>query len=175
MLAALAMTALLQAAAPAASYGPAAPEPVQKPVKTSAAATPAPANCASARTSGDAQDIIVCAPPGYRLNPDVLRAKKGLRSTGRPTNPHEGFKDKSCATIGPMGCRGGATINLVGAALTAATMVKRAVKGENVGAMFVTDPQPNEYALYLEAKAAREAEEAAAKEAAPAAKAKPKP
>jgi hypothetical protein len=44
-------------------------------------------------------------------------------------------------------------------------MLQKAVSGENVGEMFVTDPQPDEYQLYLEAKhyrESREAEQAAA-------------
>jgi hypothetical protein len=41
-------------------------------------------------------------------------------------------------------------------------MVQKAIKGENVGKTFVTDPQQNEYQLYLAAKAEREAKEAVA-------------
>ena len=101
----------------------------------------------------------MCAPPGFRINPDVTAAEKALRPGGRPTNPHEGFKDKSCGTIGPMGCRGGG-INLLNAAVVVGTMAAKAVRGENVGKMFVTDPQPTGYDLYLEAKAKREADAA---------------
>jgi len=70
-----------------------------------------------------------------------------------------GARPRDCA-VGPFGCGPQAGINLVGAALTAATMVKKAVSGENVGQMFVTDPHPTEYQLYLAAKARREAREA---------------
>jgi hypothetical protein len=62
-----------------------------------------------------------------------------------------------------------AGIDLLAAAVTAATMVEKAVTGQNVGKMFVTDPQPSDYELYQEAKRAREAKEA---EAAAAARAK---
>jgi hypothetical protein len=51
-------------------------------------------------------------------------------------------------------------INLIAAAATAAEMAERLSKGQEIGSMFVTDPQPSEYQLYKEAKAKREAEEA---------------
>jgi hypothetical protein len=51
-------------------------------------------------------------------------------------------------------------INLIGAALTAAEMAARLSRGQEIGSMFVTDPQPNEYQLYQQAKAERQAEEA---------------
>jgi hypothetical protein len=44
--------------------------------------------------------------------------------------------------------------------MTAAEMAKRLSKGQEVGSMFKTDPQPSEYQLYLEAKHRREAKEA---------------
>jgi hypothetical protein len=138
-----------------AAYGPTVPVAPRKAVPRSPTAS-----CASARAAAAATDVIVCAPPGFRIDPDVMAAHQAKRRGSRPTNPHESFKDHNCGTIGPMGCRGGATINVVQAAATAITMVQKAVKGENVGKMFVTDPQPSEYQLYLEARAAREAQEA---------------
>jgi hypothetical protein len=74
-----------------------------------------------------------------------------------------------------MGCRGGPVIDVVTAAATAATVVQKAIKGENVGKTFVTDPQQNEYQLYRAARAEREAKEAeaAAKKAKEAASAAP--
>jgi hypothetical protein len=65
-----------------------------------------------------------------------------------------------------MGCRGGPTINLIGAALTAAEMAKRVAEGKEIGSMFITDPHPSEYQLYVAAKRRREAKEAAAAAAA---------
>ena len=110
--------------------------------------------------------IVVCAPKpqGYRIDPDVLAARrlKKKGDPGQPRNPHETFVDRSCANVGPMGCRGGPVIDIMTAAATAATMVDKAVKGENVGKTFVTDPQKNEYELYLAANAEREAKEAQA-------------
>jgi hypothetical protein len=42
-------------------------------------------------------------------------------------------------------------------------MADRLSKGEEIGSMFVTTPEPTEYELYVAAKKRREAEEAAAK------------
>ena len=149
-------------------YGPTLPKP-PKPPKPPAAVAPAKEACAATPRPTNPGEILVCAPrpDGYRLNPDVLEAKLQMRSGGRPT-PRNMREDNSCATIGPMGCRGGG-INLIAAAMTAAKMVDRLSKGEEIGSMFITDPQPTEYQLYLEAKRRREAKEA---EAAAAAKAK---
>src|SRR5438045_1319408 len=57
----------------------------------------------------------------------------------------------------------------------AAEMAARLSKGQEIGSMFVTDPHPSEYQLYLAAKAEREAKEAEAKAKALAAKAKAAP
>ena len=109
----------------------------------------------------ETREIVVCAPKqeGYRIDPDVMKAQRIKKSNGKKRGP-ERLVDNSCASVGPMGCRGGAGINVVAAAVTAATMLKRAVSGENVGEMFITDPQPDEYQLYLQAKREREAKEA---------------
>jgi len=146
-------------------YGPVAPVPPKpKPV---VAPKPDPA-CQNQQRE---REIVVCAqrPQGYRLNPDVIAAKRAMRSAGRPTRPGPiAMKDNSCATVGPAGCFN-AGINLIAAALTAAEMAKRIAQGKEIGSMFITDPHPTEYQLYLEAKHRREAQEA---EAAAAAKAK---
>jgi hypothetical protein len=138
---------------PPASNPPAAP------------ATQAPQTSASARSDGcggpiaDSRVIVVCTqrPQGYRLNPDVMEAKREVRSAGRPTRPG-GTVRPDCATVGPVPCFN-AGINLLAAAATAAEMAKRLATGEEVGSMFVTDPHPSEYQLYLYAKARREADE----------------
>lgn len=162
----LAMAA--QAAEPAAaSYGPAVP-PKPKP------AAKAPSEACKTTEPKDVKDdtsaIVVCAPriEGYRIDPDVLAAQRHAKNRTRPKRP-ERLVDTSCQSVGPMGCRPMAGIDLLAAAVTAATMVEKAVTGQNVGKMFVTDPQPSEYELYQEAKRAREAKEA---EEAAAAKAK---
>ena len=146
--------------APPAIYGPAAPA-VPKP----AAAPVKPAEtCPTPAQAGNSQEIVICAekPQGYRINPDVLKARREKRSAGRPTRPGPiAMKDNSCTVVGTAPCIGVFTgINLLAAAATLAEMGDRLSKGEEIGSMFVTDPQPSEYQLYLEAKREREAEEA---------------
>jgi len=127
-------------------------------------------HCDDARSQGaDTRTITVCAqrPQGYRLNPDVMAAKR-IKRTGRGAAPKgpENFKQNDCATVGPMGCRGQGVIDIPSAAIAAVQMVAKAVQGEDVGKMFQTDKNLSEYELYLLAKAEREAreeEEAAAK------------
>jgi hypothetical protein len=154
--------------AQAASYGPSTPPPPK------AAATVAPAeNCETRQTDPKNREIVICAPKieGYRLNPDVLEARREMHSGGRPTKPGpQNAKPNDCV-VGPMGCQQ-AGINLIGAALTAAEMAKRLSQGKEIGSMFITDPHPSEYQLYLAAKARREQEEAQKKAAAAAAAAK---
>lgn len=165
----IAMLAEVAGAGPA--HGSVVPAPPSPPAKTVAAAETAPERCAAPPATMEPGEIFVCAPrpQGYRLNPDVLEAKRQLRR-GQPKRP-ERMRDTSCASVGPFGCTPGAGIDLIGGALVAATMAARAARGENVGRMFVTDPQPTEYELYVEAKRIREEKEA---EAALAAKAKAK-
>ena len=104
--------------------------------------------------------IVICAerPQGYRLDPDVMEAKRETRNSSRPVRPG-GTVRPDCATVGPAPCVT-AGIPLIGAVLTAAQIAERLAKGQEVGSMFVTDPHPSEYQLYLEAKARREAREA---------------
>jgi len=155
MSAGIALMLLAQAAATSPTVGP-APPPVKK-------ASPAE-TCIPGQRSTNPNEVVICAPKieGYRIDPDVLEARREKRNdAGRPTRPGpSGARTVDCATIGPMGCRGGATINLAAAALTAAQMATRLAEGKEIGSMFVTDPHPSEYQLYLEAKARREAREA---------------
>ena len=124
---------------------------------------PAPSDCRTPPPSADATEIVVCAerPQGYRIDPDIRTAKRQARSS-RPTRSTAHMRDSNCASVGPMGCTGYGGVNLLGAALTAVEMARRAANGENVGEMFVTDPQASEYELYLAAKRNREAKEAEA-------------
>jgi hypothetical protein len=161
----LAVQTATPAGSPAAAsagefYGPVVPAPPKPRLK------PAPAvdACKPTETKDvkdDTREIVVCAQKveGYRIDPDVLKAQRIMKKNGKPRGP-ERLVDNSCASVGPMGCRGGAGINLIAAALTAATMVQKAAAGENVGEMFITDPQPDEYQLYLQAKHEREAKDA---------------
>ena len=157
---AIALLAEVAGAAPDAAAAPSQPPPTIAETRPQAAE-----RCSSAMPTPESGEIVVCVqrPEGYRLNPDVMETKRLLRR-GRP-KPPETMKDNSCASVGPMGCAGmgGAGIDLVGAAIVLGTMATKAVRGENVGRMFVTDPQPSEYELYVEAKRIREAKEAEAK------------
>lgn len=149
-------------------YGPARPDPPKPAVKA-----PAADSCATAEASGNNREIVICAqrPQGYRLNPDVMEARREIRSGGAPRNPHESFRQNDCATVGSMPCFNPG-INLLAAATTFATMAQRLASGQEIGSMFVTDPHPDEYQLYVAAKKRREAREAEAAVAAAVAKAK---
>lgn len=111
-------------------------------------------------TNPDSRTIVICTqrPQGYRLNPDVMEAKRETHSAGRPVRQGVNVIP-DCATVGPAPCMT-AGIPIIGAALTAAEMAKRLAKGEEIGSMFVTDPHLSEYQLYQMAKSRREAEEA---------------
>ncbi|HJP68446.1 MAG TPA: hypothetical protein VJ846_06050, partial [Sphingomicrobium sp.] len=88
----------------------------------------------------------------------------------RPRNPHETFADHSCAHVGPMGCRGAPTLDMLAVAATAAEISKRMAKGQEIGSIFQTEKSSTDYQYYQIAKKEREEKEAAA--AAKAAKAK---
>lgn len=151
----IALAMLAQAAAVPAS---AAPPPVEGAPAAKATAEPVP-DCSE--PSRDSDRIVICTerPQGYRLDPDVMQARRETHSGGRPVRPG-GKAVPNCATgVGPAPCGIGG-VNLIGVALTAAEMAKRVATGEEVGSMFKTDPNPTEYQLYLMAKARREAEEA---------------
>ena len=156
---------------PLAQAAVAAEPPAPPPPPASAAEAPTDDGCKDAERGGaDTRTITICAqrPQGYRLNPDVIAAKNAKKRHGRGAAPKrpENFKHDDCATVGPMGCREGPVLDVVSAAMVAAQMAAKAANGENVGKMFVTDPHPSEYQLYLMANAEREereAEEAAEK------------
>jgi hypothetical protein len=155
----VAIVMLAQTASAGSAYGPTPPAPPPKPQPVKAA-TADP--CATAKTNADTRVILICGqkPQGYRLNPDVMQAKREIRSAGRPTRPGPAaYHDNSRCVVGPQGCQSFG-INLIGAALTAAEMAKRLSEGKEIGSMFQTDPHPSEYQLYLEAKRRREAKEA---------------
>jgi hypothetical protein len=165
----------LSVALVAAAQAVAAPAPPSAPVDGPVAASASNTSAASVQVAQrqcstpavpdpKSREIVVCAvkPYGYRLDPDVLaanRAKKKGESV-RPRNPHETFADHSCATIGPMGCRGQVTIDAFTAAAVLAEMSQRLAKGQEIGSMFQTTPAKGDYQLYLEAKKQREEQEA---------------
>jgi len=151
----VAIAILVQAAGAVPANPP--PEPPQPPIQAADRCPTLPANAQPG-------EIVVCAkrPEGYRLDPDVMEAKRVMRGGGRPKRP-ERMRDTSCAVVGEAGCIGANPgINLIGAALTAAEMAARLARGQEIGSLFVTDPQRSEYQLYLEAKRAREAKDAEA-------------
>lgn len=159
----VAFAALAQAAAaaPSATSGqsaPAAPPGAQ--AQAQKPAPPSPASCPP--PSPDSTTIVICTqrPQGYRLNPDVMEARREAHGAGRPVRQATEAPPPECRTVGPFPCMQ-AGVNLIAAAGTAAEMARRVASGEEIGSMFLTDPQPDEYHLYLMAKARREAEEAA--------------
>ena len=143
--------------APAAE---AAPPPAAAPAPN-ASDLPGSAADECPRQSSDSTTIVICTqrPQGYRLNPDVMEAKREMRKGGRPVRQSTEGPGPDCATVGPAPCVN-AGINLLAAVATAAEMAKRVASGQEIGSMFLTDPHPDEYHLYLMAKARREAEEA---------------
>ena len=172
---------LAQAASPA-PISPAEAQKVYGPEAAAAAKPPAPApanpeqrDCTNTSKDPNSPEIVICAPrpQGYRLNPDVLEAKREMRSGGPPKSQQQRMQQPDNCAVGPAGCQY-AGINLLAAAVTAATMAGRLAKGQEIGSMFQTDPHPDEYHLYLAAKARREAKEAEAKAKAVAAAAKAK-
>ena len=172
---ALVLLAQASAASPPAggapAYGPVAAGPSK----------PAPVphdqsqrECAPQNPDPKSNAIVVCAvkPDGYRLPPDIVEARR-LKKEGvtiRPRNPHETFADHSCAHVGPMGCRGAPTLDMLAVAATAAEISKRMANGQEVGSIFQTEKSSTDYQYYQMAKKEREEKEAQA--AAKAAKAK---
>lgn len=160
---------LLAQAAAQPIYGP--PPPTQP---KSVSAPKQDRGCVDRTKDTNSNEIVVCAvkPDGYRLPPDIVEARRLKRQglAGRPHNPHETFADHSCATVGPMGCRGTPTVNLLAVAATAAQIADRLSKGQEIGSIFQTQKVATDYQLYLIAKREREAKEAEAE--AKAAKAK---
>jgi hypothetical protein len=147
---------LMLMAAPAAAAEAQAPE--------TAAEAAGPADevkaCQTPYPDADDTEIVVCVErqQGYRIDPDISEAKR--QANRRKLKRPERFADRSCASVGGHGC-GTAGINVVAAAVTAVEMARRAVTGGNVGEMFITEPQPDEYQLYLQAKREREAKKEA--------------
>lgn len=151
----VALAMLVQAAPAAPATNPPA-APTGSPAK--------PSDCSDRTISssdGEGTTILICAqrPQGYRLDPDVMEAKREVHSGGRPPRQSTETPPPDCATVGPAPCVN-AGINLLAAAAVAAEMGKRLATGQEIGSMFVTDPHPDEYQLYLMAKARREAREA---------------
>jgi hypothetical protein len=159
----LAAAALAQAAdgsastAPGPSYGPGTPAPP----RTAATVQTAVKDC-SPKNPDPNGAIVVCVerPNGYRIDPDVLNAKKAKRQadTGGP-RPPERYADTSCSVVGAGGCAFGPAINLLAAAATAIEIGDRLAKGQEIGSIFKTEPGSSEYQYYQLAKKERERKE----------------
>jgi len=154
-----------------AAYGPQAPAVPKPTVK--AAARECPNNA-----DPNSREIMVCAerPQGYRLDPDLVEARRERREAqaGRLKTPAErAAVPSSGSCVGPNSCVSGGP-NLLAIAIGAATMAKRLAEGKEIGSMFETTPQTDEYHLYLAAKQRREQREAEERAAALAADAKAK-
>jgi len=157
-------------AAQAVAAGP--PAPVKPRPKVSSAAAQ---QACTTTVPTEPGVVVVCAvrPQGYRLDPDVTKARKEARNHTLPRG-RELLRDTNCSTVGAAGCMNQPSINVLAAASTAVAMVRTAVSGGNVGKMFVTDPQMSEYDYYLAAKQQRqETEDEAADQAAVAAATRP--
>jgi hypothetical protein len=142
-------------------YGPPAPRKA-KPRPASVAAAEIGKQCADVRQRiEDKTTILVCGQSSdqYRLDPDVMAAIDAKRHGGKggALRPPENYAQDTCATVGPMGCRGGPMVDFFSAAMLLAQIAQKAAAGENVGKLFVTDPRPSEYDYYKMAKAYREA------------------
>ena len=160
-----------------AADAPAAPAPAPQAAHGYGPATPAPprgvatvqtaAKDCSPKNPDPTGAIVVCVekPNGYRIDPDVLNARKAKRQadTGGP-RPPERYADTSCSVVGSGGCAFAPAINVLAAAMTAAEIGARLAKGEEIGSIFKTEPAAGstEYQLYQQAKKARERKEAEA-------------
>jgi len=157
--AAMAQAAGVPVASPAqAQHAPANGPAEPAPPRLEASAGPARKDCSPKAPDPNSDTIVVCVEKsdGYRIDPDILTAKKSKRAAdhGRPLSRAEKVADNSCA-VGPHACVD-TGINLLAVALTAAQMAERLSKGQEIGSMFVTDPQMSEYQYYQMAKHDRE-------------------
>jgi hypothetical protein len=145
-------------------YGPTAPV-TTRPASAATAKQPEK-QCAPQDQAHGSNEIVVCAvkPNGYRLDPDLVEARREKKQgdAGRPHNPHESYAVHDCASIGPMGCRGGAGFNVLAAASTVIAAANRLAKGQEIASLFTVDPHQSEYQLYQAAKKRREFVEAEA-------------
>ena len=154
-----------------ATYGPQAPTVPKAAVMTAVPQCPSNAD-------PNSREIVVCAerPQGYRLDPDLIEARRERREAqaGRLKTPAERAAVPSAGgCVGPNNCVPTGP-NLLAIAIGAATMAKRLAEGKEIGSMFETTPQTDEYHLYLAAKHRREQREAEERAAALAADAKAK-
>src|SRR5690349_7061931 len=116
MLAVLSVALVGLADAPAGAAAPTSPQ-ATSPQKTEATDACSPQN-------PDKRTIVICTqrPQGYRLNPDIMEAKRETHSSSRPVRP--GFKAvPDCASDAPFPFATAAILTL-GPALAAAELAK---------------------------------------------------
>lgn len=156
---AAAMLAQAADASAAPAYGPSAPPPP----KVASAGAPLQ-DCSPKAPDPDSGAVVVCVvkPNGYRIDPDLLAAKKAKKKeqAGGPRPP-----ERYAEVVGPVGpqygCIGVQCVNLVGLALTAAQIAEKLAKGETVGSVMKTQPEgSSEYQYYQQARQEREQKQA---------------
>lgn len=128
-------------------------------------ANPGAVPCQNSYPTGDKDEIVICVErqEGYRINPDLREAEREMKR--KKLRRPERFVDRSQCSVGPQGCVN-TGVPILGIALTAIEIAKRASTGGNVGEVFVTEPQTSEYEIYQALKRERDAKRAAAEAAA---------
>ena len=121
--------------------------------------------CQNSSPSNDKDEVVICVErqEGYRLNPDLREAEREMKR--KKLRRPERFADTSRCSVGPQGCVNSG-VPILGIALTAVEIARRAATGGNVGEVFVTEPQTSEYEIYQALKRERDAKRAAADAAA---------
>ena len=97
-------SATAPAAPPQEVAGPQAPG--SEPAKIVAAE--ASKDCSPTAPDPNSREVVVCVqkPQGFRIDPDVIAAKKAKReaSRGRLKTPQDKLRDNSCTVVGAQGC-----------------------------------------------------------------------
>ena len=155
------LTAALASASPNAHVTPGTPAikfDLARTGATSPVSTVSNSSITWRQCEGGANDIVICAKRshGYRPDLDVIEAKRTSQAPRRPQRSAHPSPPPNCATVGPEGCTGTPTVDLVRGAAVLATAAAKAVSHEDWRSAFRT--KPDEYQLYVNAKAKREAE-----------------
>lgn len=107
------------------------------------------------------RNILICGQrrEGFRLDPDVMEAKRQVESSSRSTSPEAPTAEAACS-LQPMGCgKSLDSLDLANVAIVLGTTAIRAAKGEEWSKTFKTGG-PDEYQQYQQAKQRREARDA---------------
>lgn len=111
--------------------------------------------------SQDTRGIVVCGQrrEGYRLDPNVIEAKREMETNSRSANAEVPAAQLICS-VQPMGCgKGMESLDLANVAIVLGTTAIRAVKGEDWTKKLVPGRQ-GEYQLYKQAEQRRKAQDA---------------